>query len=182
MLQGVLRVGDRVEIRPGHIAKDKVTGKQISRPIKTRITSLQAEKNELLYAVPGGLIAIGLQVDPTTTRADKLSGMILGHPDQLPDVVNQVKVDFHLLQNLIGVKGDASQKRVQSLKKDETLLINIAANTVPGKVIKSKKREATIEFTKPVCAAVGDKMTLSRKITNTYRLIGWGEMKEGVLA
>lgn len=63
---------------------------------------------------------------------------------------------------------------MQSLRKDEILLINIAACSVPGKIIKSKGSKAQIEFLQPVCAAEGDKLTLSRKIANTYRLIGYG--------
>ena len=62
------------------------------------------------------------------------------------------------------------------------LLINIAACAVHGKIIKAKgKKHATIEFTKPVCADIGDNLTLSRKIANTFRLIGWGEVTEGSL-
>ena len=95
LLQGVLWVGDRVEIRPG------ITGKSqnnlVHKPILTWITSLMAEKNELLYAVPGGLIAVGLQVDPACTRNDKLTGNILGQPGKMPDVINQFKIRFHLL-------------------------------------------------------------------------------------
>jgi translation initiation factor 2 subunit 3 len=74
LLQGVLRVGEKIEIRPGIIGKDKRTHEQMSTPIVSRITSLRTEENNLLYAVPGGLIAVGLQVDPTCTRADKLNG------------------------------------------------------------------------------------------------------------
>ena len=80
LLQGLLRVGEKIEIRPGIIGKDKRTGEQMSDPIISRITTLRTEENSLLYAVPGGLIAVGLQVDPTCTRADKLNGQVLGHP------------------------------------------------------------------------------------------------------
>lgn len=76
----------------------------VHQPILTRIISLQAEKNELLYAVPGGLIAVGLMVDPTQSRGDKLTGQVLGIPDHMPDVMNQVTITFHLLTKLLGVK------------------------------------------------------------------------------
>ena len=35
-----------------------------------------AESNALQYAVPGGLIGVGLTVDPTLTRADRLVGQV----------------------------------------------------------------------------------------------------------
>ena len=69
--QGVLRHGDAIEIRPGIITKD---GK--CTPITSTIVSLYAEKNELQYAVPGGLIGVGTNIDPTLTRADRLVGQV----------------------------------------------------------------------------------------------------------
>lgn len=108
LLQGVLRVGDLVEIRPGITGRSN--GKAFNQPIVTRITALQAEKNELLYAVPGGLIGVGLMVDPTQTRQDKLTGQLLGIPGHMPDVMNQVTVNFHLLTKLLGVRATTQEK------------------------------------------------------------------------
>lgn len=41
-----------------------------------------------------------------------------------------------------------------------------------------KKESVRIEFTKPVCANIGDKIALSRRVENNHRLIGWGEIKK----
>ena len=76
ILQGVLRVGDEVEIRPGLIKKSK-DGKVKCTPLFSKVVSLFAENNELLYAIPGGLIGVGLNVDPTLTRKDRLVGNVL---------------------------------------------------------------------------------------------------------
>lgn len=57
-MQGVLKVGDEIEIRPGHITRNNSTKKLECKPIRSRIVNLRAEKNDLLYAVPGGLIGI----------------------------------------------------------------------------------------------------------------------------
>ncbi len=35
--------------------------------------SLFAEQNDLMFAVPGGLIGVGTKVDPTLCRADRLA-------------------------------------------------------------------------------------------------------------
>ena len=179
ILQGVLRVGDKVEIRPGMTSTDRATGKKRSRSIMSRIVSLMAEKNHLLYAVPGGLVAVGLQCDPSLTRDDHLNGHVLGHPGKLPDVLQEVVVKFFLLRRLLGVKSDGSKReKVSSLKKEEILLINISANSVGGKVIERKGTMAKIQFLSPACASVGDKITLSRKIEKNWRLIGWGEIEK----
>jgi hypothetical protein len=42
----------------------------------SRIMSLYAEKNDLQFAVPGGLIGVGTKIDPTLTRADRLLGQV----------------------------------------------------------------------------------------------------------
>ena len=52
--------------------------------IKSRITSLKADDNNLMYAVPGGLIAVGMKVDPQFTRSDNMVGHIIGHPGEMP--------------------------------------------------------------------------------------------------
>eukprot|EP00879_Flechtneria_rotunda_P016725 GHRR01017504.1.p1 GENE.GHRR01017504.1~~GHRR01017504.1.p1 ORF type:complete len:409 (+),score=106.61 GHRR01017504.1:171-1397(+) len=75
ILQGVLKMGQEVEVRPGIITKDN-EGRVKCIPIYSRIVSLFAEQNELQYAVPGGLIGVGLTVDPTLTRADRLVGQV----------------------------------------------------------------------------------------------------------
>jgi len=78
-------MGDEIEIRPGVISKT-ASGAVKCRPIKSLVRSLLAENNQLQYAVPGGLIGVGTQLDPTLTRADRLVGQVLGHPDKLPGV------------------------------------------------------------------------------------------------
>lgn len=179
LLCGVLRVGEKIEIRPGMTGKDKTTGARKCTSIMSRIVSLKAEKNDLLYAVPGGLIAVGLKCDPSLTRDDHLNGHFLGHPNKLPEVVEEVVIKFYLLRRLLGVVSDSTKKeKVSSLKKEEILLINISANSVGGKVIEKKKTMAKIQFLMPACASVGDKITLSRRIVKNWRLIGWGEVEK----
>ena len=65
--QGVLRMGQQVEIRPGIIAKDS-EGRATCKPILSRIVSLKAEQNDLQYAVPGGLIGVGTTVRSFSDR------------------------------------------------------------------------------------------------------------------
>ena len=55
ILTGVLRLGQRVEIRPGIVTKDN-EGRNKCQPIFSQIMSLHAENNLLQFAVPGGLI------------------------------------------------------------------------------------------------------------------------------
>lgn len=61
LMQGVLRMGDRVEVRPGVVTTDEAGQFQCS-PIFSTIVSLFAEENALQYAVPGGLIGVGTKI------------------------------------------------------------------------------------------------------------------------
>lgn len=90
-MQGVLRVGQKIEVRPGITTKDESGGIKCT-PIFSRIISLFAEKNELQFAVPGGLIGVGTTIDPTLTRADRLVGQVLGEVGELPDVYVELEV------------------------------------------------------------------------------------------
>ena len=64
-----------------------------------------------MYAVPGGLIAVQLKVDPYLTRSDHLVGHVLGHPNQLPLVLNEIDVQYYLMRKVFGVKSDKEGKK-----------------------------------------------------------------------
>jgi len=111
--QGVLRMGQEIEVRPGVVTKD-ASGAIKCIPIRSRIVSLFAEQNPLQFAVPGGLIGVGTTVDPTLTRADRLVGQVLGEVGALPDVFTELEINFFLLRRLLGVRtsGDEKQGKV----------------------------------------------------------------------
>ena len=79
--------------------------------ILTQITSLMADNNHLMYAVPGGLIGVGLKVDPYMTRTDRLVGQIIGHPGKMPEVALEIDAQFYLLRRLLGVKAEGGEKK-----------------------------------------------------------------------
>eukprot|EP00400_MALV-I_sp_L67-5_P000971 gene971-1148_t len=184
IIKGVLKVGDEIEIRPGIIGKD-ASGNTKCKPVKSRITAMHAEKNDLQYAVPGGLIGVGTRVDPTLTRADRMIGQVLGHPGGLPDVYTNIDVSFYLLRRLLGVttRGEEKSGKVKKLSKGEILMVNIGSTASGGRVMQLKQEEnlAKIELTAPVCTRPGDKIALSRRVEKHWRLIGWGEIKKGKL-
>jgi translation initiation factor 2 gamma subunit (eIF-2gamma) len=58
----------------------------------------------------------------------------------MPEVYNQITINFHLLTQLLGVRStQETNTRVRKLQEDEYILINIAACTVTGKVKKANK-------------------------------------------
>jgi translation initiation factor 2 subunit 3 len=106
--------------------------------IFSRIVTLYAEKNDLQYAVPGGLIGVGTKIDPTLTRADRLVGQVLGLRGQLPEVFSEVQISYYLLRRLLGVKTQegSKQAKVSRLTKGEMLMVNIGSTSTGGKVVK----------------------------------------------
>lgn len=181
ILRGVLRKGDEIEIRPGTLGRDP-EGNVRCTPIVSRILSLYAEKNDLEYAVPGGLIGVGTQLDPTLTRADRLVGQVLGHKGALPDVFVDIEVEFYLLKRLLGVKTEDGTRgaRVSKLKAGEVLMVNIGSTSTGGTVTAvTSDKTATLKLTQPVCTQEGEKIALSRRVEKHWRLIGWGTISKG---
>uniref|UniRef100_H2YM13 protein-synthesizing GTPase n=1 Tax=Ciona savignyi TaxID=51511 RepID=H2YM13_CIOSA len=182
ILKGVLRIGQEIEIRPGIVAKDS-EGKLQVRPILSRVVSLFAEHNDLQYAVPGGLIGAGTKIDPTLCRADRMVGHVLGEVGSLPDIFTEIEISYFLLRRLLGVKteGDKKGAKVQKLSKNEVLMVNIGSLSTGGRVQAIKADLAKIMLTNPVCTEVGEKIALSRRVEKHWRLIGWGQIRRGIV-
>lgn len=186
ILQGVLKIGDEIEIRPGIVTRD-ADGTMMCTPLYSRVVSLLAEQNKLQYAVPGGLIGVGTAIDPTITKADTLVGQVLGLKGQLPEIYHAIDVSYYLLRRLLGVKVQEGSKqvRVQKLAKGEILMVNIGSTSTGGKVTKVLEEDSDgspmvrIALSKPVCTENGGKVALSRRVDKNWRLIGWGEIKAG---
>ncbi|XP_076338421.1 eukaryotic translation initiation factor 2 subunit gamma [Tachypleus tridentatus] len=165
ILRGVLKVGQEIEVRPGIVSKDQ-DGKLMCKPIYSRIVSLFAEHNDLLYAVPGGLIGVGTKIDPTLSRADRMVGQVLGAVGALPDIFTELEISYFLLRRLLGVRteGDKKAAKVQKLSRNEVLMVNIGSLSTGGRVLAVKADLAKISLTNPVCTEIGEKIALSRRV------------------
>ncbi|KAK4341052.1 hypothetical protein RND71_039553 [Anisodus tanguticus] len=172
--KGVLKVNQMVELRPGIIDKD-ADGKTICKSIYSRIMSLFAEQNKLHFAVPGGLIGVGTSMDPALSGSDMLVGQVLGNVGTLPEI-RKIK----LLRRLVGVEKNDSGKQVSNLVKGEVLMLNILSMTTWAKIITVRENCATLQLTAPACTGLDEKVVLSRRVGGHWRLIGWGEIEDGV--
>ena len=86
-----------------------------------------------MYAIPGGLIAVGTKVDPQFTRSDNMVGQIIGHPGKMPEVFIEIDVQTTFLKRIVGTKEDNT--RIENIRTDETLLINIGSTSCGGNVV-----------------------------------------------
>jgi translation initiation factor 2 subunit 3 len=127
--------------------------------------------NDLQFAVPGGLIGVGTKVDPTICRSDRLVGQVLGSPGKLPEIYTELEINYFLLRRLLGVKTeDKKQSKVEKLSKNEVLMVNIGSTTTGGRVVSVKADLAKIMLTAPACTQVDEKISLSRRIDQHWRL------------
>ncbi|KAJ4461129.1 putative Eukaryotic translation initiation factor 2 subunit 3 [Paratrimastix pyriformis] len=170
LLEGVLVVGQEIELRPGIIVRDEQDRIKVT-PIFSRILSLHTEENDLDFAVPGGLIGVGTKIDPTLCRSDRLVGEVLGAVGHLPEVYIDLEISFFLLRRLLGVKteGGDRQAKVAKLERGEVLMVNIGSQSTGGKVLAVKGDLCKMQLTAPVCTNVGEKIALSRKIDKHWR-------------
>ncbi|KNC87457.1 eukaryotic translation initiation factor 2 subunit 3 [Sphaeroforma arctica JP610] len=180
LVQGVLKIGMDIEVRPGIVSKDS-QGRVQCQPIKSTILSLHTETNALQYAIPGGLIGVGTKIDPMLCRADRMVGQVLGTSGNLPEIYTELEIRYYLLKRLLGVRAEGEKKatKVAKLTKGEVLMVNIGSLSTGGRVTAVKADLAKIVLTQPVCTEAGEKIALSRRVEKHWRLIGWGQINKG---
>lgn len=168
-------------LRPAAFAPKQIPKSllQVCSPIRTRIESLFSEKTRLAVAAPGGLIGIGTLIDPHLCKADRLVGQVLGPAGTLPDVYVTLEASVVLLRNLLG---SGKGERVRRLAKAEFLMINTGSSSTEAETKATKKDMVRLDLSKPVCAEVGEKIAISRRVGRNWRLIGWGTIRGGRLA
>ncbi|MEK6903893.1 MAG: translation initiation factor IF-2 subunit gamma [Nanoarchaeota archaeon] len=170
--QGVLSVGDEIEIRPGHGLEKE--GKRFWEPIVTTIKGLETGGQMVETAAPGGSIGLLTSLDPFYVKSDSLTGNIVGKQGQLPPVWYELKLKPELLQRVVGTKEDV---KVDTIKKMEPLMLNVNASATVGVVTDMKKNIIQVRLKIPVCCYKEDRITISRMIGNRWRLIGIGTIE-----
>jgi len=172
IIQGKLRVGDEIEISPGLRVERMGRVEYVS--LYTEIVSLKAGDLVVEEANPGGLVGVGTLLDPSLTKADALVGNVAGKPGTLPPVWYDFSFEVHLLEWVVGTR---ELQRVEPIRFREPLMINVGTATTLGIVTGLSKDEVHVTLRRPVCADVGARIAISRKISGRWRLIGYGFIK-----
>jgi translation initiation factor 2 subunit 3 len=172
ILQGVFKIEDEIEIRPG--IRFEKQGRVTYEPLFTEIVSLQAGGKNVKEAWPGGLVGAGTLLDPSLTKADGLTGNIIGKPEKLPPTRSELTLETHLFPRAVGTK---ELMEIAKIQMGEGLLLDIGTSITTGKVTAIKGERATIKLSRPVCVEEEARAALSRKIAGRWRLIGHGIIK-----
>nr|WP_236953754.1 translation initiation factor IF-2 subunit gamma [Methanopyrus sp. SNP6] len=171
IVQGEVEIGDEIEIRPG--IRVERYGRTEWEPVYTEVVSLHANVTPVERARPGGLVGIGTKLDPTMTKADRLSGQVAGEPDTLPPVRHELLLEVELLERVVGTE---EERKVEPIRTNEVLMLTVGTATTVGVVTSARDDEIEIKLKQPVCAEEGDMIAISRRIQR-WRLIGHGVIK-----
>ncbi len=172
LVQGKFQVNDEVELRPGYAVEEQ--NKKVYKPIKTRIVSLVTGSKSVESVLPGGSIAAMTFLDPSIVKSDSFTGAVVGHPGKLPPTQYDLDLEVHLLDRVVGSKEELV---VEPIKINEVLMLNVNSAATVGTVTHLSKNTATCKLKIPVCCDKGSRVTISRRISNRFRLIGYGILK-----
>lgn len=169
IVQGKFVFGDEIEIRPG-ITTEKEE-KNAYNPLFSEIVSLHAGGRNVEEAHCGGLVGVGTLLDPSLSKADGLTGNMVGKSGMLPPTLSELTLETHILERAVGTK---ELTKVEEISMGETLLLHVGAAITVGKVTSIKKDTVTVKLTRQVCARADSRVAISRKITGRWRFIGYG--------
>jgi len=172
LMQGRMKIGEEIEISPGRQVSlgNKTEWKNITTTVRSLHTGGSARKD----VRPGGLIAIGTNLDPVLTKADGLVGRVVGPPGSLPEVLMKMSVEVNLLERVVGVAEDL---KVEGIKTSEPLMLSVGTATTVGVVTSARENRADMALKIPVVAEPGQRVAVSRQIGRKWRLIGYGVLK-----
>lgn len=166
LLSGTLKINDYVEMRPGYIVGDRY------RPIYAKVVSLQSDMKKLNYALPGGLIGVCLDTDPSIAKNNGMVGQILGHVGKLPDVYNTIYVEFQEIDRLDNFN--------EKFKQNEEVLLSINSMNIKAHVIKCKNsKKISFKLSKPVCIFENQKIAIFKLNSIKWVLYATGVFIDG---
>jgi translation initiation factor 2 subunit 3 len=168
--QGALKAGQDITILPGYELGEKKQWK----PLTTTIVSLMTGGVKVDEIGPGGSVAVLTKLDPAVVKSDKLVGSVVGVTGALPQVWNELKLEPHLLERMVGAE---DKLVVAPLKLGELLMLNVNAAATVGVVKSLSKKEIVCTLRRPVCAEAGARVVMSRNMGQRWRLIGYGTIK-----
>jgi len=172
IIQGKFALDDEIEVRPG--VRVEKQGQSTYEPLLTKIVSLKAGGGSIDEAQCGGLIGLGTMLDPSLTKADSLTGNLVGLPGKLPQTIWELSIETHFFERAVGTR---EMVEIDRIRPKENILLDVGTTITAGAVISVRGDEATLKLSRPVCVEKGMRAAMSRKIAGRWRLIGYGVVK-----
>ena len=171
--QGMLSVGNEIEILPGR--KIEETHKVIWEPIATKVSSVFISGTKVAELRPGGSSGVGTELDPSLTKSDSLVGQVAALKGSAPPVWDSMTLDVHLLERVVGSK---EELQMEPLKTNEPIMINCWTARSVGIITSAHDNTIKMKLKLPVCILPGERIVLSRRIGQKWRLVGYGILKK----
>ncbi len=166
---GILKEGDEIEIVPGI----DVDNENKWKPVITKIVGLVYGNSKVKIAKPGGTFGLKTELDPFITKADRLIGNVVGLKGKTIQAISEIDLEPYLLNRVVGTR---EELKVEPLKINEPLMLNINTAVTVGVVNKLDKKKLHVVLKIPICAKKGDHITISRNLGGRWRLIGYANV------
>lgn len=165
LLSGIFKIGDEIEISPGQYKKEK-NGKFTVIPIITTIKSIQTDKNNLEILYPGGLTAIGTDIDAYYCKDDKLAGSLVGIKGTLPMVYQEIIINITLTTDFDGNWYP---------KCNDNVCLQIGNINIEAILIELDENKFKFKLSKPVCIP-NNSLIIVCSNNNEIKIVGFGKL------
>ena len=157
---GMIKIGDRIKLLPGITKNNKII------PLKGRVLSLKTDEIELTEAYPGGLIGIGLSIDPLLSKEDRLVGnIIIKDEDESVKTFVKADVSYEIYDNIDIKENENVSVMLYSLRRTAEL---ISLNKHNKTLTFESKLQFAGELNDNVVILKNNKICLFGKITKIY--------------
>ena len=163
LLTGSIKLGDKIEIRPGQYAKKK-DGSFNVIPITSIVNSIQTDKINIDILYPGGLTAIGSDIDPYYCKDDKLTGAVVGIKGTLPHVYQEIVIN-------ITICNDFGSNWIP--KCNDIVYLQIGNVNTEALLVDIKDIDFKFKLSKPVCISDDSLIIICRNINNIIVIVGF---------
>ena len=165
LIKGIIKINSDVIIYPGYITEGENTKWKYS-PLISKILSISSDKNELEYAIPGGLIGVQLDIDSALTCDNKLVGQVL-----VSDKLENIKI-----YEKITIKCE----NILNVEIKNKISLNINSNNILCIIEKQENNCIYLDLEKPVFVELGDNAILSTILSDSkFELLGKGSIIDG---
>lgn len=165
LISGKLKVGDEIEIRPGHIFKTK--NGYDSKSIKTKILSMESDKISVDNIVAGGLIGLGTNIDPYFTKDDGLAGNIVGIIGSLPEVYLSITIKNVILTDVFGGNWNPNVR--------DKIYLQIGNINTESELTNIDDSNFTFKLLKPSCIKNNSLIVICQEIEgDVLKIVGYG--------
>ncbi len=169
--KGKLKVGDKIEIKPGRVIKE--ANQYHYKTVETKIVKLFNGSTEVQELTPGGSMSIETELDMVLGKNDALAGCVASLSKTLPEITTHIKVNYRLFSESFTSAGTV---KIDLLKPSETILLSINTSKTLAMIKKIHGSEAELLLKTPIVPFKGNNVALARNYNTHWRLIGSGEI------